>query len=296
MRPVSSSDALAGLLHLNPWAGPDIERSSRAPDWAQKVRTASLERLDQGVTAWNSWATAMAGLRTLLPPAPKTVLQFEALAQTDFSGAVLRGLDLAGAMFPGKVSFAETRAGADVWLNACIFSGDVTFSGAVFERDLSIERSRFEAGLRFDGATLNGALQAREIRCERGMSGARAQFTDVWAANARLAGPVDFSDAAFRSDASFVSTVFQANANFTRCTFKGNAGFEQSKFEAAAVFANASFVRNVRFKGAHLPGDVGFGGAAFQGVFDFDGVVFEGTPSNNVVSLPRARRAGDPLI
>jgi len=133
------------LYDLNPWAE-GLEPEEHLPGhWRRDVDgfsgaftqarlQAALERRGQGGKVWNTWAKAMWALCEELQAAGQWVKNndkaeasqhlFLQCASVEFDGLCLRGgADFSGFLFPGAISFRQTRFGDKAQYGCCLAGG-----------------------------------------------------------------------------------------------------------------------------------------------------------------------------
>lgn len=147
------------------------------------------------------------------------------------------GADLAGVVFPGKISFA--RYGADnplpnITFRSATFSGNTDFKKVAFSKRLVFIEAIFFAVGEFSHSLFSGYTRFRGTKF----------YEDIIFTKVRFAGYTDFGGAVFYEDAVFLWSNFDSDANFEHATFSGRTNFENATFSLDADFSGFVGPRN----------------------------------------------------
>jgi len=250
----NSYDYLETLATVNPWARPHAARQADwgagllSPGFEEARRTASLERLAQGVDAWNDWAFAMLRIAHDAREDADLSAIVRAFATADLSGTVLDGMtDLGGYQFPWDAVFTHARFRRDIWLIDTKFGGRADFRSVDFDGKAWMEHATFRKAADFSGALFAKTVELRHSRFLGGASFAGARFHDAWFRGARWAGDVTFAGASFSGEAGLGDCRFEGTVDLSNVAFDDNAGFEGATFEGPVTLAGTRFGRRARF-------------------------------------------------
>jgi uncharacterized protein YjbI with pentapeptide repeats len=136
-----------------------------------------------------------------------------------------QGADFSGCRFGGQVNFA----GAE-------FNWRSEFGKAIFSRGANFLNAQFKGSAVFAGAIFGdgGTPQAAAVHF------AGAKFGAVPREDEASVATVDFRDAEFNVDSSFVWAEF-VRADFSGAKFRSKTTFREAKFKAEALFTHTAF-------------------------------------------------------
>ena len=317
------------LYELNPWANElapahDLRLSGIDP-FAQARLQAALVRWHAGRERWNAWANAMLDLRKKLEAAGlwekdqnKAVeeqLLFLHHSVIEFDNLCLPGeVNFLGFVFPGRISFQQTRFGDKVtspggaWFDSAQFHGGAAnFSGAQFHGgEARFDGAQFHGGAaRFDGAefcylaeSTSGSVDIKNARFYRAANNELIEII-----SAQLYGkspfegmPLDDISKPARNAVDFRNAIFFHAAIYEHCKINIPITFAHAQFIGDATFTNARFNEQATFEDALFKGDATFKSINSKTGFTLSGADFERVPDFTQSSFHRHPRVDDVVI
>ena len=244
-------------------------------------RTESLELYGQGADAWNRWATYQLACRDALEEEGKWSDAFnqrelsdaardwyETVA-VDFEGVIFHGKDgekpdaFVHWVFPGRVSFENTKFMSDVDFIGAQFHGPTRFTRANFHGCCEFGVATFFDYATFDEVEFKGKASLGGVTFHKG-----ASFEGV-----TFSGESSFEMCSFTGGVSFDRTTFLGQASYYGTQFHMRSSFRAVEFRSDAWFLEETrFHDEVRFDSCLFAGDTRFGGVEFDGLGDFTAI------------------------
>ena len=198
-----------------------------------------------------------------------------------------------GAQFLGKASFEQSTFNGDASFRTvhfhkgatfakAIFNGDAIFTSTGFDSTAVFSSAEFKGNARFNKSALNNAQFDRVnfyAECEY----SRATLTFSCFEGITAESYMNFTDATFIGNATFIDALFKESVNFSStgknkeepryfmpvalfdgATFKMPVKFNNRKFTDTTSFLNAKFFRAPSFHNCDFHQDTIFEGAEFK--------------------------------
>ena len=187
------------------YADEDFNRYTRDysrnnPDEREAIQKEHMNRINQGVEAWNEFDDAFA----------------EYIKKHNISDPYY---DFVGATFSGNAIFYKAT-----------FSGNADFSGAKFSGKAYFVGATFRGVANFHGAKFSGNTNFSEATFSQGSVFDKAIFSE----------DVEFRGATFSGETAFTGATFSEVAYFVGTTFDDSAYFMKTKFESILVLVNVT--------------------------------------------------------
>jgi uncharacterized protein YjbI with pentapeptide repeats len=222
-------------------------------DPADSIRSSFFDLAAEGKDAWNAWRRNRANkdVRVIF-------------AGTDFSEALMDGIDFSGLKFGDNADFSGCKwRGVD--FTGAVFGAEADFTGASFGDESFFSLATFGRFANFRGAAFGNTADF-----SKATFGAEASFV-----RAAFGYRAIFTDVAFRNGVSFTGATFGAEASFTGVAFR-NGAFAGAAFGGVTDFSGATFGERAAFTGAAFTGVAIFTGVAFGAEARFENTVFKG--------------------
>lgn len=164
----------------------------------------------------------------------------------------------------------------------------ILLPGHLILRDLSIV-----GDLYLDGVRVMGAVDARNLRVGRGISGEQGQYLGpVWLTESDIKRVVRWGYSKFQSNVDATGTMFgggiwlryaglQGQAAFARCAFESDSSFGACRYGGPVTFEDANFRDTSSFEGAIFESELKLTRATFESRVFFRDAVFRKGLSHN---------------
>ena len=251
----------------------------------------SLELLEQGENAWNTWAESMLTKRKALESAGTWIGEDESewndetrswheRAKADFSGHNFASdVDFSKFHFPGEVSFRSANFQGNVLFCSAKFHHDSYFGEVTFSKFCSFRNSTFTKKAGFSEVEFKDFADFRNVMFKNEADFAPTKFSHwSWFGSADFKGIASFNGADFFDHANFGNAKFKSEANFAEVTFFRGVIFEHVEFEGVALFLQCSFKSAAFFRESSFKELATFRAISGKGLFSMYNVKFSSLP------------------
>jgi len=248
------------------YADEDFNRYTRDysrnnPNEREAIQKEHMDRISQGVEAWNEFDAAFA----------------EYIKQHYISDPYY---DFEGAIFSEDANFCKATFSGDPTFYKAIFSGDAIFYKATFSGGAIFNKATFSEDAYFGEATFSGIVDFRGATFSGDAIFYKATFSE----------DATFYKAIFSEDAYFGEATFSGIVNFPGATFSGDAYFERATFSGDAHFQWAKFKSSPIFRGINSKSLLNFSNVkATNAVPIFEGIDYKVPPIIDGLSLPKPK-------